>query len=412
MHNYLASNTLNAVSYDIRGPLLREAERLENEGRSVIRLNIGNPAPYQLNTPPALLDAIRAHLDEAQGYSDSKGLLSAREAILAYSEAIGHAKMSIDNIFLGNGVSELIQLSMQALINVGDEVLIPAPDYPLWSAVVVLCGGRPIYYRCDETKGWLPDIDDIRAKTTPKTRALLIINPNNPTGAVYPKEVLQAIAMHCESHRLIALSDEIYDQLLFDGHRHIPLSRYINHGLCFTYGGLSKNYRAAGLRSGWLCVSGTTQYAEELLKGLELLSSMRLCANVTAQLAIQVALSDLENAQNLVQDGGRLHMQRGVVLDRLSAISGVECMPPQGALYAFPRLDQARYKGITDHQFALALLRNEGVLIVPGSSFQLSTHHHFRITLLPDTQVLHQAFDGIERELARMGGESRVSSQS
>ena len=390
------SSALDHVSYDIRGPLLRKAQNIEQQGHQVIKLNIGNPAPFGFDAPSEMLQDLIKNLPQAQGYCDAKGLFSARKAVVHYTQRLKIPHISIDDVYMGNGVSELIMMSMQALLNSGDEVLIPSPDYPLWSAVVALCGGVPVYYQCDESEGWTPDLDDIKAKITTRTKALLIINPNNPTGAVYTEECVRTIAQLGEKHGIVLLSDEIYDQIIYNKAPHIPLARHTQNTLCITYGGLSKNYRAAGFRSGWMILSGRVDIAKEFILGLDTLASMRLCANVLAQLTVQTALGGYQSIRDLVADGGRLKKQRDLVYQRLLKIPGISCVEPQGALYAFPKIDALMYPDLDDHRFAMELLVNHHVLIVPGRSFHLTTPNHFRMTLLPHQDIMDQALDRIE----------------
>ncbi|HCR46771.1 MAG TPA: aminotransferase, partial [Marinobacter hydrocarbonoclasticus] len=337
MQNYFKSAKLDNVCYEIRGVVLREARRLEEEGHRVLKLNIGNPAAFELDVPEEIQQDVIYNMHQAQGYVESKGLFSARKAVMHYCQQRGIAKVDIDDIYLGNGVSELIVMSMQALLNTGDEVLIPAPDYPLWTAAVTLSSGKPVHYRCDEQQDWFPDIDDIRKKITRRTRAIVLINPNNPTGAVYSEELLQQVLELAREHNLIILSDEIYDKILYDGTQHTSIASMADDVLFFTYNGLSKNYRAAGYRSGWMIISGAKHKARDLIEGIDMLSNMRLCANVPAQLAIQTSLGGYQSINDLVAPGGRLYEQRETAWRMLNDIPGVSCVKPKGALYMFPR---------------------------------------------------------------------------
>ena len=349
------SNKLANVCYDIRGPVLEHAKRLEDEGQRILKLNIGNPAPFGFEAPEEiLLDVIR-NLPTAQGYSDSKGLFSARKAVMQYCQQKRIEGVTIEDIYLGNGVSELIVMSMQALLNNGDEVLIPAPDYPLWTAAVSLAGGKPVHYLCDEQANWWPDLDDIKSKITSNTKALVLINPNNPTGAVYPKEVLEGMLEIARQHKLVVFSDEIYDKILYDEAVHISTASLASDVLCLTFNGLSKSYRIAGFRSGWLIISGPKHMAKGYIEGLDMLANMRLCANVPAQHAIQTALGGYQSINDLVLPPGRLYEQRNRTYELLNNIPGVSCVKPMGALYAFPKIDPKVCPIHNDEKFALDL---------------------------------------------------------
>ena len=396
------SQRLENVSYDIRGPLLQTAQKMESQGHHIIKMNIGNPAPYNFDTPEEMLQDLIANLQQAQGYCDAKGLFAARKAVMHYTQQSGIAQVSTDDIYMGNGVSELIQISMQALLNEGDEVLIPAPDYPLWSAMVNLCGGKAVYYRCDPEQQWAPDLIQMSSLINNRTKAVLIINPNNPTGAVYSAKYVGAIAELCEQHQLVLLSDEIYDKILFDQAIHHPAAREVHSTLCITYGGLSKNYRAAGLRSGWMVLSGYKEGTQGFIEGLDMLSSMRLCANVPAQLTVQTALGGYQSVDDLVSPKGRLYKQRAFLSDALNEIDGITCERPQGALYVFPKLDRERYPHLDDHSFADQLLKQEKVLIVPGRSFHCESDRYFRLTILPQQHVMDEAVSRIKRFLKRI----------
>ncbi|MEB3735755.1 pyridoxal phosphate-dependent aminotransferase [Halopseudomonas pachastrellae] len=389
------SNKLANVCYDIRGPVLRHAKRLEEEGHRILKLNIGNPAPFGFEAPEEILQDVILNLPTAQGYSDSRGLFSARKAVMHYTQTKNIPGVGIDDIYLGNGVSELIVMSMQGLLNNGDEVLIPAPDYPLWTASVSLSGGKPVHYLCDEQSDWYPDIEDIRSKITPNTRAMVVINPNNPTGAVYPRAVLEQLAQVAREHNLILFADEIYDKILYDGAVHESLAAVAPDVLCLTFNGLSKSYRVAGFRSGWMVISGPKQHATSYLEGLEILASMRLCANVPSQHAIQTALGGYQSINDLILPGGRLLEQRDTAWEMLNDIPGVSCTKPKGALYLFPRLDPKVYPIHNDEKMVLDLLLQEKILIVQGTAFNWPWPDHFRIVSLPRKDDLEMAIGRI-----------------
>ena len=371
MHSIKQSNKLKHVCYEIRGPALKAAKQLEEEGHKVTKLNIGNPGAFGFSAPDEILKDVIYNLSEAQAYSDSKGLFSARKAIMHETQRINIKNVEINNIYLGNGVSELIMMSMQALLNNDDEVLIPAPDYPLWTAAVGLCGGKPIHYICDEDADWFPDIHDIKSKITAHTKALVIINPNNPTGAVYSKELLQQIIEIAREHELILFADEIYDKILYDDVKHIPLASLCEDLLILTFNGLSKNYRLAGFRAGWMIISGNKSIAEDYLEGVEILSNMRLCSNVPAQLAIQTALGGHQSINELILPGGRLHDQRDLAYKILNNIPGISSTLPKGAIYMFPKLDPKRFKIQSDEKLILDFLLQEKVLMVHRKSLLL-----------------------------------------
>ena len=399
MQPVLKSNKLLNVCYDIRGPVMQKSKQMEDEGHRIIKLNIGNPAPFGFNAPDEIIQDVIRNLPESSGYCDSKGLFSARKAIMHYTQQKHIAGVTIEDIYIGNGVSELIVMAMQALLNNGDEVLVPAPDYPLWTAAVSLAGGNARHYICDEGAGWMPDIDDIKAKITPNTRAIVIINPNNPTGAVYPDAVLLEILQLARQHQLIVYADEIYDKILYDGRTHTALASLSEDVLCITFGGLSKNYRACGYRAGWMIVSGEKKHAQDYIEGLNMLASMRLCANVPAQHAIQTALGGYQSIDDLVLPTGRLCRQRDLAWQLLTDIPGVSCVKPEGALYLFPKLDQKLYPIADDQQFILELLLEEKVLLVQGSGFNWPTPDHFRVVFLPNTDDLTEAIGRIARFL-------------
>ena len=399
MHSIKQSNKLKHVCYEIRGPALKAAKQLEEEGHKVTKLNIGNPGAFGFSAPDEILKDVIYNLSEAQAYSDSKGLFSARKAIMHETQRINIKNVEINNIYLGNGVSELIMMSMQALLNNDDEVLIPAPDYPLWTAAVGLCGGKPIHYICDEDADWFPDIHDIKSKITAHTKALVIINPNNPTGAVYSKELLQQIIEIAREHELILFADEIYDKILYDDVKHIPLASLCEDLLILTFNGLSKNYRLAGFRAGWMIISGNKSIAEDYLEGVEILSNMRLCSNVPAQLAIQTALGGHQSINELILPGGRLHDQRDLAYKILNNIPGISSTLPKGAIYMFPKLDPKRFKIQSDEKLILDFLLQEKVLMVQGSGFNIKDNQHFRIVFLPRKDVLTGALEKLERFL-------------
>ncbi len=390
------SRKLDDVCYDIRGPVLKEAHRLEEEGHHVIKLNIGNPAPFGFEAPEEILVDVIHNLPESQGYSDAKGIYSARKAVMQYSQQTNVRNVEIDDIYIGNGVSELVVLALQGLLNNNDEVLIPAPDFPLWSAAVNLCGGKPVHYRCDESADWFPDLDDIRAKISSRTKAIVVINPNNPTGAVYSKELLTELIEIARSRDLVIFSDEIYDKILFDDAVHVPLASLAEDLLIVTFNGLSKTYRVAGFRTGWMVVSGAKHRARDYIEGLDILASMRLCSNVPTQHAIQTALGGRQSIQDLIAPGGRLFEQRQWAWDRLNAIDGITCTKPKGALYLFPKLDVRKFNISNDEQFALDLLQQEKVLVVQGSGFNWPEPDHFRIVFLPRIEELDDALNRLD----------------
>ncbi|HEX5678307.1 MAG TPA: pyridoxal phosphate-dependent aminotransferase [Alcanivorax sp.] len=396
------SDKLKGVCYDIRGPVLREAHRLEDEGHRVIKLNIGNPAPFGFEAPEELLQDVIHNLPDSTGYCHSKGLFPARKAVMQYTQTKGIENVTVDDIIIGNGVSELIVMAMQALLNYGDEVLLPAPDYPLWTAAVRLSGGNPVHYLCDEKQDWQPALDDLRAKITDRTRAMVIINPNNPTGANYDKALLQEMLEIAREHDLIVLADEIYDKILYDGEVHHSIASMADDLLFITFNGLSKNYRAAGFRAGWMVISGAKYRAENYIEGLDMLASMRLCANVPSQHAIQTALGGYQSISDLVLPTGRLGRQRDKAWDMLSSIPGVSCVKPKSALYLFPRLDPKVFPFQDDEAFALDLLRQEKVLIVQGTAFNWPDPDHFRVVFLPRMDDLEDSIGRIANYLDRI----------
>ncbi len=391
MQPVLKSAKLANVCYDIRGPVLARARQMEEDGSRIIKLNIGNTAPFGLETPEEIVQDMIHNMHVASGYCDSKGLFAARKAIMHYSQEKKIAGVQVEDIYIGNGVSELIVMAMQALLDSGDEVLVPAPDYPLWTAAVSLSGGVARHYICDEASDWLPDLDDIRAKIGPTTRAIVIINPNNPTGALYPPELLREILEIARTHQLIVYADEIYDKVLYDGNKHSSIASLADDLLCITFNGLSKNYRAPGFRAGWMIVSGEKRHAQDYIEGLTMLASMRLCSNVPAQLGIQTALGGYQSINDLVAPGGRLAKQRDLAWQLLTAIPGVSCVKPKAAMYLFPRLDPKLYPIDDDQQFVLELLEQERVLLVQGSGFNWPQTDHFRVVFLPNADDLTEA---------------------
>lgn len=399
MKPVLKSQKLANVCYDIRGPVLEEAKRLEEEGHKIIKLNIGNLAAFGFDAPDEIVRDMIRNLPLSAGYSDSKGVFAARKAIMHYTQEKGVVGVGIDDIYLGNGASELIVMAMQALLNAGDEVLLPAPDYPLWTAAVSLSGGTPVHYLCDENNGWLPDLDDLRARITPNTRALVVINPNNPTGALYPEDLLRELVEIARQHQLILFADEIYDKILYDGAEHTSLAALSEDVLTITFNGLSKSYRSCGFRAGWMVVSGDKRPAADYIEGLNILASMRLCANVPGQYAIQTALGGYQSIDELIQPGGRLYKQRELAHDMLTAIPGVSCVKAKAALYLFPRLDPKVYPIADDQRFIQELLVQEKVLLVQGTGFNWPTPDHFRVVFLPNVDDLGDALTRITRFL-------------
>ena len=394
-----AANKLAEVGYDIRGPVHEHALRLEAEGHSILKLNIGNPAMFGFDAPPEVIAKLVENLPNAQGYCESKGVVSAREAIVEYYATRGLAPIDIENVFIGNGVSELVGLALQGFLNPGDEVLVPAPDFPLWTDTVHLNGARPVHYLCDESAGWQPDFDDLLAKVSPRTRALVVINPNNPTGAVYSQHTLQRFAEIASQHSLVLFADEIYERIVYDGEQHIALGSVAKDQLVVTFGGLSKAYRAAGFRVGWMALSGPTRRAKAYIDGLSMLAAMRLCANVPGQYAIAAALSGYQCIDDLIVPGGRLADQRDFVSERVQAIEGLSCVTPKGAVYAFLRLDPKRYPIEDDERMVLDFLKAEKVLLAHGSAFHWPSPDHVRLIFLPSIADLELAFSRFERFL-------------
>ncbi|MBD2814324.1 pyridoxal phosphate-dependent aminotransferase [Xenorhabdus sp. Flor] len=395
------SSKLDNVCYDIRGNTLKEAKRLEEEGNKVLKLNIGNPAPFGFEAPDEILVDVIRNLPTAQGYSDSKGLYSARKAVMQHYQARNMLDVTVEDIFIGNGVSELIVQSMQALLNTGDEMLVPAPDYPLWTAAVSLSSGKSVHYLCDEQQGWFPDLDDIRRKITPRTRGIVIINPNNPTGAVYSKEILLEIVEIARQHNLIIFADEIYDKILYDDAQHHSIAALAPDLFTVTFNGLSKTYRIAGFRQGWMVLNGPKKQAKGYIEGLEMLASMRLCANVPMQHAIQTALGGYQSISEFIFPGGRLYEQRNHAWELINQIPGVSCVKPMGALYMFPKIDTKRFNIYDDQKMVLDLLLQEKVLLVQGTAFNWPEPDHFRIVTLPHIADLQMAIEKFARFIGK-----------
>ncbi|WP_457858528.1 aminotransferase class I/II-fold pyridoxal phosphate-dependent enzyme [Psychrobacter pulmonis] len=396
------SDKLQNVCYDIRGPLLQTANKMEAEGKRILKLNIGNPAPFGLEAPHEILRDVAMNLPEATGYSDSQGIFAARKAVLQYYQSKGLlSAVDVRDVYLGNGVSELIVMTMQALMNDGDEVLVPMPDYPLWTAAANLAGGTAVHYRCNEDDNWHPDIEDIKSKITPKTKGIVVINPNNPTGALYSDEVLLQIIEVAKEHDLIIMADEIYDRILYDDMTHTPMSTLTDDVLVLSYNGLSKSHRIAGFRAGWMMVSGKKDHAADFIEGLDMLASMRLCSNVQGQYAIQTAMGGYQSMKELTSKTGRLSKQRELAVSRLNAIKGISCTMPQGAFYCFPKMDPEIYPIKDDMQFMMDLLIEENVLMVQGTGFNWDAPDHFRLVFLPNLHDLEDAMDRLDRFFAK-----------
>lgn len=391
MRTFAKSTKLENVLYDVRGPVVEEAARMENEGLQVLKLNIGNPAPFGFRTPDEVISDMRRQLTDCEGYSDSKGLFSARKAIMQYAQLKNIPNVTMDDIYTGNGVSELINLCMSALVNDGDEVLIPSPDYPLWTACVTLAGGKAVHYICDEQAEWYPDMADIRKKITPNTKAIVIINPNNPTGALYPREVLQEIVEIAREHQLIIFSDEIYDRLVMDGEEHVSIASLAPDLFCVTYSGLSKSHMIAGFRIGWMILSGNKALAKDYIQGLNMLSNMRLCSNVPAQSIVQTALGGYQSVKNYIVPGGRIYEQRDYVYKALNDIPGISAVKPKAAFYIFPKIDVKKFNITNDEKFALDLLRDKRILLINGRGFNWHEPDHFRVVYLPRVEELEDA---------------------
>jgi alanine-synthesizing transaminase len=401
MADFKQSTKLHNVLYDIRGPVLERAQQLESEGHRILKLNIGNPAPFGFEAPDAILVDMIRHLPHAQGYSDSRGIFSARTAVVQYYQTRGIHNISVDDVYLGNGVSELITLSLMALLDTGDEVLVPTPDYPLWTASVSLAGGRPVHYLCDEDNDWWPDLADLEAKITPRTKGLVIINPNNPTGAVYPPHILTGMVELARRHGIIVFSDEIYEKILYDGTEFTNTAAITGEDvLCMTISGLSKAYRICGYRSGWLAISGPKSRAADYLEGINLLANMRMCANVPGQHAIQTALGGHQSIEDLVLPGGRLREQRDIAYRLLNEIPGVSTAQAKGALYLFPKLDPGVYPIKSDEKFALDLLEQQKILVSHGTAFNWIRPDHFRLVTLPNVEDLQEAVGRIAEFLS------------
>lgn len=391
MRTFEKSKKLDNVCYDIRGPVMDEAEKMSADGIEILKLNIGNPAPFGFRAPDAVIEAMKNNLTETEGYSDSKGLLKARKAILSYCEEKHLPNVSVDDIYTGNGVSELITLSMQGLLDAGDEVLVPAPDYPLWTASVTLAGGTAVHYTCDEKQDWYPDIEDMKKKVTDKTKAIVVINPNNPTGALYPKEILEQIVQIAREHELILFADEIYDRLVFDGLEHIALASLAPDLLTVSFNGLSKSHLIAGYRCGWMCLCGDKSRAKGFIEGIKLLSSMRLCSNVPAQSLIPAALASREQTKELLVPGGRVYEQRECIYNALKDMEGVSVVKPKAAFYIFPGLDRKKYNIYDDEKLVLDILKEKHILLTRGGGFHWETPGYFRIVYLPECEVLERA---------------------
>lgn len=400
MKTFDKSSKLDNVLYDVRGPVVDEAARMEADGLSILKLNIGNPAPFGFNAPEEVILDMRQSLWECQGYSDSKGLFSARKAIMQYCQLKKIPGVTMDDIYTGNGVSELINLSMQALLNDGDEILIPAPDYPLWTATATLAGGNVVHYICDEQSDWYPDIDDIRSKITDKTKAIVIINPNNPTGAVYPKEILEQIAQIAREKELIIFSDEIYDRLVMDEYEHTSIASLAPDVFCVTFSGLSKSHMIAGFRIGWMILSGAKDKAKGYIEGIKMLSSMRLCSNVPAQSIVQTALGGYQSVTEYIKPGGRVYEQRECIYNALRDIPGISVVKPHAAFYIFPKIDTEKFNITDDEQFALDFLHEKQVLLVPGKGFNWMQPDHFRVVYLPNVRQLERASEKLREFLS------------
>ncbi len=401
MRTFGKSTKLDDVCYDIRGPVLDEANRMIEEGQSILKLNIGNPAPFGFRAPDEVVKDMMANLTETQGYSDSRGLFSARKAIMQYCQIKKIPNVGMNDIYLGNGVSEMIVMSMQGLLDNGDEILLPAPDYPLWTGAVTLAGGKAVHYICDEQSEWYPDIEDMRSKITDRTKGIVVINPNNPTGALYPKEILEQIVEVAREHELIIFADEIYDRLVMDGEKHISIASLCPDLFCVTMNGLSKSHRVAGYRVGWMCFSGDKSHATGYMEGINMLSNMRLCSNVPAQSIVQTALGGYQSSDELLVPGGRIYEQREFIYHALNAIPGVSAVKPKAAFYIFPKLDVARFNITDDERFALDFLKQQKILLNHGSAFNYPQPDHFRIVYLPRKGVLEEAVNKLELFLSK-----------
>lgn len=401
MRTFNKSTKLDHVCYDIRGPVLDEANRMEENGETILKLNIGNPAPFGFRAPDEVVQDMMMNLTSTQGYSDSRGLFSARKAIMQYCQIKGIPNVGMNDIYTGNGVSEMITMSMQALLNNGDEILVPAPDYPLWTASVSLGGGTPVHYMCDEQADWNPDIEDIKKKITDRTKGIVIINPNNPTGAVYSREILEEIVEVAREHGLIIFADEIYDRLVMDGIEHISIASLCPDLFCVTMNGLSKSHRIAGYRVGWMCLSGDKSHVKGYLEGINMLSNMRLCSNVPAQSVVQTALGGYQSSQELLIPGGRVYEQREFIYKALNNIPGVSAVKPKAAFYIFPKLDVERFNITDDEQFAYDFLKEQKVLVTHGKAFNWPDPDHFRVVYLPRKEILEETMNKLEFFLSK-----------
>ena len=395
MRTFGKSSKLDNVLYDVRGPVVDEAARMEEDGMEILKLNIGNPYPFGFSAPQEVILDMLSNVRTSQGYSDSKGIFSARKAIMQYAQLRGIPGVTINDIYTGNGVSELINLCMQALLDNGDEILIPAPDYPLWTATATLAGGNVVHYICDEQSDWYPDIEDIKSKITPRTKAIVIINPNNPTGAVYPKEILEQIADIARENELIIFSDEIYDRLVMDGEKHISIASLAPDLFCVTFSGLSKSHMIAGFRVGWMILSGNKAVAKDYIEGLNMLSNMRLCSNVPGQSIVQTALGGHQSVEDYIMPGGRIYEQREFIYKALTDIPGISAVKPKAAFYIFPKIDTKKFNIVNDEQFVLDLLREKKVLLIHGGGFNWQQPDHFRVVYLPRIEVLKKATDSM-----------------
>ena len=400
MRTFAKADKLEHVLYDVRGPVVDEAARMEEMGMKVLKLNIGNPAPFGFHAPEEVIQDMRANLVECEGYSDSRGIFAARKAIMQYAQLKNIPNVTMKDIYTGNGASELIQLSLQALLNSGDEVLVPSPDYPLWTACTNLAGGKAVHYVCDEQSDWYPDIEDIRSKITPKTKAIVIINPNNPTGALYPREVLEELVQVAREHELVVFSDEIYDRLVMDGLEHISTASLAPDLFCITFSGLSKSHMACGFRVGWMILSGNKDIARDYMAGINMLSNMRLCSNVPGQSIIQTALGGYQSVNEYTVPGGRIYEQREFIYKAINDIPGLSAVKPKAAFYIFPKIDVKKFGIVNDEQFALDFLREKRVLLVPGQGFNWGQPDHFRVVYLPRVEELEQATDKLAQFLA------------
>ena len=400
MRMFEKTDKLNNVCYDIRGPVVDAADKMIKQGQKILKLNVGNPAPFDFDAPEEIIDDIKLNIRNSEGYSDSKGIFSARKAIMQYCQLKNIDNVGLDDIYTGNGVSELIVMAMQGLLNNGDEILIPSPDYPLWTAAATLAGGKAVHYICDENQDWFPDLEDIKAKITPKTKAIVIINPNNPTGALYSKDLLSGIVKIARENDLIIFADEIYDRLVMDDEKHVSIASLCPDIFCVTFNGLSKSHRVAGFRSGWMCLSGEKKHVQGYIEGLNMLSSMRLCANVPAQSIIQTAIGGVQSADELLLPGGRIYEQREYIYNVLSDIPGISVVKPKAAFYIFPKIDIKKFDIVDDEKFVLDFLREKRVLLVHGRGFNYPEPDHFRIVYLPRIEDLKKAANKLENFLS------------